>query len=71
MRTERRQGWTRSFQVDVMAGVRAVEEALPALSAAMEFAPTWYRRGRCIFPAGLWINSTHIAADGGQVAAVD
>ena len=22
-------------------------------------------------PAGLWINSTHIAADGGQVAAVD
>jgi 3-oxoacyl-[acyl-carrier protein] reductase len=24
-------GWARSFQVDVMAGVRAVEEALPAL----------------------------------------
>jgi NAD(P)-dependent dehydrogenase (short-subunit alcohol dehydrogenase family) len=22
-------------------------------------------------PAGIWINSTHIAADGGQVAAVD
>ena len=22
-------------------------------------------------PAGLWLNATHLAADGGQVAAVD
>jgi NAD(P)-dependent dehydrogenase (short-subunit alcohol dehydrogenase family) len=150
-------GWARSFQVDVMAGVRAVEEALPALKesdaasitfigsmaskyyfrrrnsygaakAAMrayanELAQNFGRDGiRCnvvspgatyfpggewdivkqdkpdfyrnvekviplgrlgtgeeiariiVFvasPAGIWINSTHIAADGGQVAAVD
>ncbi len=151
------EGWQRSFQVDVMAGVRAVEEALPALkesdaasitfigSMASKFyfrrrssygpakaamrayanelaqnfgregiranvvspgavhfpggtwdnvkqtQPDFYRNvekaiplGRLgtgeelariiVFvasPAGLWINSTHIAADGGQVAAVD
>jgi 3-oxoacyl-[acyl-carrier protein] reductase len=151
------EGWARSFQVDVMAGVRAVEEALPALKesdaasitfigsmaskyyfrrrssygpakAAMrayanelaqnfghdgiranvispgavhfpggswdrmkEGQPDFYRNvekaiplGRLgtgeelariiafvASPAGLWINSTHIAADGGQVAAVD
>ena len=150
-------GWARSFQVDVMAGVRAVEEALPTLKtsdaasitfigsmaskyyfgrrssygpakAAMrayanelaqkfgrdgiranvvspgavhfpggswdkvkEAQPGFYRSvekaiplGRLgtgeevarviafvASPAGLWINSTHIAADGGQVAAVD
>ncbi|MDH3640705.1 MAG: SDR family oxidoreductase [Gammaproteobacteria bacterium] len=151
------EGWARSFQVDVMAGVRAVEQALPALKesdaasitfigsmaskyyfrrrnsygaakAAMrayanELAqnfgrdgircnvvspgavhfpggswdnvknaqPDFYRNvekaiplgrlgtgeelariiGFVASPAGLWINSTHIAADGGQVAAVD
>jgi len=151
------EGWTRSFQVDVMAGVRAVEEALPALKesdaasitfigsmaskyyfrrrssygpakAAMrayanelaqsfgrdgiranvvspgavhfpggswdrvkESQPDFYRSvekgiplGRLgtgeelariiafvASPAGIWINSTHIVADGGQVAAVD
>jgi 3-oxoacyl-[acyl-carrier protein] reductase len=151
------EGWARSFQIDVMAGVRAVEEALPALQAsdaasitfigsmaskfyfrrrssygpakatmrayANELAqnfgrdgiranvvspgavhfpggswdkvkqgqPDFYRNvekaiplGRLgtgeelarniafvASPAGLWINSTHIAADGGQVAAVD
>jgi len=151
------EGWARSFQVDVMAGVRAVEQALPALKesdaasitfigsmaskyyfrrrnsygaakAAMrayanELAQNFGRDGiRCnvvspgavhfpggswdnvknaqpdfyknvekaiplgrlgtgeelariiafvASPAGLWINSTHIAADGGQVAAVD
>ena len=150
-------GWVRSFQVDVMAGVRAVEEALPALKASdaasitfigsmaskyyfgrrssygpakaamrayanelaqkfgrdgiranvvspgavhfpggswdkvKEGQPDFYRSvekaiplGRLgtgeevarviafvASPAGLWINSTHIAADGGQVAAVD
>lgn len=151
------EGWARSFQVDVMAGVRAVEEALPALtesdSASITFigsmASKFYFRRRSSYgpakatmrayanelaqnfgrqsiranvispgavhfpggswdktkqaqpdfyrnvekaiplgrlgtgeelariiafvasPAGLWINSTHIAADGGQVAAVD
>jgi 3-oxoacyl-[acyl-carrier protein] reductase len=151
------EGWERSFQVDVMAGVRAVEEALPALKesdaasitfigsmaskyyfrrrnsygaakAAMrayanELAQSFGRDGiRCnvvspgatyfpggewdivkqdkpefyenvekliplgrlgtgeelariisfvASPAAIWINSTHIAADGGQVAAVD
>ena len=151
------EGWARSFQVDVMAGVRAVEEALPALKesnaasitfigsmaskfffgrrssygpakAAMrayanELAQSFGRDGiranaispgavhfpggswdqvkqnqpefygkvekaiplgrlgtaeeiaRIVAfvasPAGLWINATHIAADGGQVAAVD
>lgn len=151
------EGWQRSFQVDVMAGVRAVEEALPALKesdaasitfigsmaskfyfgrrssygpakAAMrayanelaqsfgrdgiranvispgavhfpggswdrvkEAQPDFYRNvekaiplGRLgtgeeiarivafvASPAGIWINSAHIAADGGQVAAVD
>jgi NAD(P)-dependent dehydrogenase (short-subunit alcohol dehydrogenase family) len=151
------EGWARSFQVDMMAPVRAVEEALPALKesdaasitfigsmaskyyfrrrnsygpakAAMrayanELAqnfgrdgircnvvspgavyfpggewdivkqekPDFYRNVEKIIPlgrlgsaeelariiafvaspAGIWINSTHIAADGGQVAAVD
>jgi 3-oxoacyl-[acyl-carrier protein] reductase len=151
------EGWARSFQVDVMAGVRAVEEALPALkdsdAASITFigsmASKYYFRRRSSYgpakatmrayanelaqnfgrdgiranvvspgavhfpggswdkvkegqpdfyrnvekaiplgrlgtgeelariiafvasPAGLWINSTHIAADGGQVAAVD
>lgn len=150
-------GWARSFRVDIMAGVSAVEEALPALKAsdaasivfvgsmaskyyfgrrssygpakaamrayANELAqrfgrdgiranvvspgavhfpdgswdhvkkgqPDFYRSvekaiplGRLgtgeeiariiafvASPAGLWINATHIAADGGQVAAVD
>ena len=150
-------GWARSFQVDMMAPVRAVEEALPALKdsdaasitfigtmaskyyfgrrnaygsvkAAMrayanELAqslgrdgircnvvspgatffpggewdevkqnnPSFYRNLEKIIPlgrlgtgeelariiafvaspAGMWINSTHIAADGGQVAGVD
>ncbi|MBM4204211.1 MAG: SDR family oxidoreductase [Gammaproteobacteria bacterium] len=150
--------WARSFQVDVMAGVRAVDEALPALKAsgsasiifvgsmaskyyfgrppsaygaakaamrtyANELAQAhgkdgiranvispgavWFPDGSwdkqkqnnpkfyaaveraiplgrlgsgeeiarvIVFtasPAGLWINSTHLAADGGQVAAVD
>ena len=151
------EGWGRSFQVDVMAGVRAVEEALPALreskaasitfigSMASKFyfgrrssygpakaamrayanelaqslgrdgiranaispgavhfpggswdqvkqnQPAFYAKvekaiplGRLgsaeeiariiafvASPAGLWINAAHIAADGGQVAAVD
>jgi 3-oxoacyl-[acyl-carrier protein] reductase len=151
------EGWARSFQVDMMAGVRAVEEALPALkesdAASITFigsmASKYYFRRRSPYgpvkaamrtyanelaqefgrdgiranvispgavhfpggtwdntkqanpdfygkvekliplgrlgtgeelariiafvasPAGLWINSTHIAADGGQVAAVD
>jgi 3-oxoacyl-[acyl-carrier protein] reductase len=48
----------------------AVEKAIPLgrLGTADEIA------GIIAFtasPAGLWINSTHIAADGGQVAAVD
>ncbi|MCC5872845.1 MAG: SDR family oxidoreductase [Gammaproteobacteria bacterium] len=150
-------GWLRSFQVDMMAGVRAVEEALPLLKAsdapsitfigsmaskfffgrrssygpakaamrayANELAqsfgkdgiranaispgavhfpggswdkvkqaqPDFYAKvekkiplGRLgtaeeiariiafvASPAGLWINATHIAADGGQVPAVD
>ncbi len=150
-------GWARSFQVDMMAPVRAVEEALPALKqsdaasitfigsmaskyyfrrrnsygaakAAMrayanelaqslggdgircnvvspgatyfpggewdvvkQTKPDFYRNVERIIPlgrlgtgeelariivfvaspAGRWINSTHIAADGGQVAAVD
>ena len=150
-------GWQRSFQIDMMAGVRAVEVALPALTqskaasitfigsmaskfyfrrrssygpakAAMrayanELAQSFGREGvranvispgAVVFPggswekvqqeqpefyrnvekgiplgrlgtaaeiarivafvaspAGIWINSTHIAADGGQVAAVD
>jgi 3-oxoacyl-[acyl-carrier protein] reductase len=150
--------WQRSFEVDIMAGVRAVGEALPALQqsgngsivfvgsmaskyhfgrppsaygpakAAMrtyanELAQTYGRDGiranvvspgavwfpggswdqhkqenpkffaavekgiplgrlgtgeeiaRIIVftasPAGLWLNATHLAADGGQVAAVD
>ena len=150
--------WQRSFQVDIMAGVRAVEAALPALKqsdaasivfvgsmaskyhfgrppsaygpvkAAMrtyanEVAQTYGKEGiranvispgavwfpggswdqrkqenpkfyaavekgiplgrlgtgeeiaRIIVftasPAGLWLNATHLAADGGQVAAVD
>jgi len=152
------EAWQRSFDVDIMAGVRAVEEALPALKeseaasivfigsmasgyhfgrapapygpvkAAMrayanELAQTYGKEGiranvispgavwfpgghwderkqanpkfyaavekgiplqrlgsgdelaRIIVftasPAGLWLNATHIAADGGQVAAVD
>jgi NAD(P)-dependent dehydrogenase (short-subunit alcohol dehydrogenase family) len=152
------EAWMRSFQVDMMAGVRAVDEALPALKAsgggsivfvgsmasrywfgrppsaygaakaamrtyANELAQahgkdgiranvispgavwfpggSWDRQkqnnpkfyaavekaiplGRLgtgeeiariiVFtasPAGLWLNSTHLAADGGQVAAVD
>lgn len=150
-------GWLRSFQVDMMAGVRAVEEALPLLktsdaasitfigSMASKFffgrrssygpakaamrayanelaqsfgkdgiranaispgavyfpggswdkvkqaQPDFYAKvekkvplGRLgtaeeiariiafvASPAGLWINATHIAADGGQVPAVD
>ncbi|MCC5887012.1 MAG: SDR family oxidoreductase [Gammaproteobacteria bacterium] len=150
-------GWLRSFKVDMMAGVRAVEEALPLLKAsdaasitfigsmaskfffgrrssygpakaamrayANELAqsfgkdgiranaispgavhfpggswdkvkqaqPDFYAKvekkiplGRLgtaeeiariiafvASPAGLWINATHIAADGGQVPAVD
>ena len=150
--------WARSFQVDMMAGVRAVDEALPALKAsgsgsivfvgsmaskyyfgrppsaygpakaamrtyANELAQAYGRNGvranvispgavwfpggswdrqkqdnpkfyaaveRAIplgrlgtaeeiariitftaSPAGLWLNATHLAADGGQVAAVD
>lgn len=151
------EGWMRSFQVDMMAGVRAAEEALPWLKAsdaasitfigsmaskfffgrrssygpakaamrayANELAqsfgkdgiranaispgavyfpggswdkvkqaqPDFYAKvekkiplGRLgtaeeiariiafvASPAGLWINATHIAADGGQVPAVD
>ncbi len=151
------EGWARSFQVDMMAGVRAVEEALPALkesdSASITFigsmaskyffgrrnsygaakaamrayanelgqslgrdgircnvvspGATYFpggewdivRQSRPEFfakvekliplgrlgtgeevasiiafvasPAARWINATHIAADGGQVAAVD
>lgn len=151
------EGWMRSFQVDMMAGVRAVEEALPWLktsdaasitfigSMASKFffgrrssygpakaamrayanelaqsfgkdgiranaispgavffpggswdkvkqaQPDFYAKvekkvplGRLgtaeeiariiafvASPAGLWINATHIAADGGQVPAVD
>lgn len=151
------EGWLRSFEVDMMAGVRAVEEALPLLKAsdaasitfigsmaskfyfgrrssygpakaamrayANELAqslgkdgiranaispgavhfpggswdkvkqaqPDFYAKvekkiplGRLgtaeeiariiafvASPAGLWINATHIAADGGQVPAVD
>lgn len=151
------EGWLRSFQVDMMAGVRAVEEALPLLKAsdaasitfigsmaskfyfgrrssygpakaamrayANELAqslgrdgiranaispgavyfpggswdkvkqaqPDFYAKvekkiplGRLgtaeeiariiafvASPAGLWINAAHIAADGGQVPAVD
>ena len=150
-------GWERSFQVDIMAGVRAVEEALPALkestaasitfigSMASKFyfgnrssygpakaamrayanelaqdlgrdgiranvispGAVWFPGGswdqrkqqmpefyakvekriplgrlgtgeelaRIIAfvasPAGMWINAAHIAADGGQVPAVD
>ncbi|MGI9328336.1 MAG: SDR family NAD(P)-dependent oxidoreductase [Pseudomonadales bacterium] len=150
-------GWQRSFQIDMMAGVRAVDAALPTLqvskgssitfigSMASKFyfrrrssygpakaamrayanelaqsygrdgvranvvspgavyfpggswdtvkqeQPEFYRNvekgiplGRLgtaaeiarivafvASPAGIWINSTHIAADGGQVAAVD
>lgn len=150
--------WLRSFQVDVMAGVRAVQEALPALkestapaitfvgSMASKFhfgrpvspygaakgavrvyanelaqnygrhgiranvvspGAVWFPGGRwderkqadpkfyaqvekaiplgrlgtgeemariiafVSSPAGIWINGAHIAADGGQVAAVD
>jgi 3-oxoacyl-[acyl-carrier protein] reductase len=151
------EGWANSFQVDVMAGVRAVEEALPVLkesdaasitfigSMASKFyfgrsssygpakammrayanelaqkfgrdgiranvvspgavyfpggewdkvkqeKPDFYRNLEKIIPlgrlgtgeelariiafvaspAGIWINSTHITADGGQVPAVD
>lgn len=152
------EAWMRSFQVDMMAGVRAVDEALPALKAsgagsivfvgsmaskywfgrppsaygaakaamrtyANELAQTlgkdgvranvispgavWFPGGSwdrqkqnnpkfyaaveraiplgrlgtgeeiariIVFtasPAGLWLNATHLAADGGQVAAVD
>jgi 3-oxoacyl-[acyl-carrier protein] reductase len=152
------EAWQRSFQVDIMAGVRAVDEALPALKesaaasivfvgsmaskfhfgrppsaygpakAAMrtyanELAQSYGKQGiranvvspgavwfpggswdrqkennpkfyaavekaiplgrlgtgeelaRIIVftasPAGLWLNATHLAADGGQVAAVD
>lgn len=151
------EGWVRSFDVDIMAGVRAVDAALPALKAsgsasitfvgsmaskfhfgrlnsygaakaamrtyANDLAQTYGRDGiranvvspgavhfpggswdqvkqaqpdfygkvekriplgrlgtaeeiaRIIAfvasPAGLWINAAHIAADGGQVAAVD
>ena len=152
------EAWRRSFDIDMMAGVRAVEEALPALKdstaasivfvgsmaskyhfgrapsaygpakAAMrtyanEIAQTYGKQGiranvispgavwfpggswdkqkeanpKCyaavekaiplgrlgtgeeiariiVFtasPAGLWLNATHLAADGGQVAAVD
>ena len=151
------EGWKRSFDVDMMAGVRAVEEAMPALeesdaasitligSMASKFffgrrssygpakaamrayanelaqslgkkairanaispgavhfpggswdqrkkeMPDFYRSveksiplGRLgtgeelariiafvASPAGIWINSAHIVADGGQVAAVD
>ena len=151
-------GWLRSFQVDMMAGVRIVEECLPALkeseAASITFigsmaskyhfgrppssygaakgamrvyandlaqqygregiranvispgavwfpGGSWDQRKRenpkfyaavekaiplgrlgtadeiariiafVASPAGLWINATHIAADGGQVAAVD
>lgn len=151
-------GWIRSFQVDMMAGVRLVEETLPALqssnaasitfigSMASKFhfgrppssygaakaamrvyanelaqnygkdgiranvispGAVWFEGGSwdqqkqnnprfyeavekaiplgrlgtaeeiartvafVASPAGLWINATHIAADGGQVAAVD
>ncbi len=151
-------GWMRSFQVDMMAGVRIVLEALPALkeseaasvtfigSMASKFhfgrppssygaakaamrvyanelaqnygrdgiranvispGAVWFEGGSwdqqknnnpkfyaavekaiplgrlgtaeeiarivafVASPAGLWINATHIAADGGQVAAVD
>ena len=136
------EGWARSFQVDMMAGVRAVEEALPALkesdSASITFIgaakaamrayanelaqslgrdgircnvvspgatyfpggewdivrqsrPEFYTKVEKLIPLGRlgtgeevasiiafvaspaarWINATHIAADGGQVAAVD
>jgi len=150
-------GWERSFRVDMMAGVVAVEEAIPALeesdSASITFVgsmasgyffgrrssygpakaamrayandlaqslgrrgiranaispgavhfpggswdtrkienPDFYAKvekaiplgglgtgeeiariiGFVSSPAGMWINSTHIVADGGQVAAVD
>jgi NAD(P)-dependent dehydrogenase (short-subunit alcohol dehydrogenase family) len=150
--------WQRSFDIDIMAGVRAVEEALPALkesgagsimfvgSMASKFhfgrppspygavkaamrtyanelaqaygkhgiranvvspGAVWFPDGVwderkkenpkfyaavekgiplgrlgsaeeiariiafTVSPAGLWLNSTHLAADGGQVAAVD
>ena len=150
--------WRRSFEVDIMAGVRAVDEALPVLqesghgsivfvgSMASKFhfarppspygavkaamrayanelaqnygrfgiranvvspGAVWFPGGRwdqrkqespefyaqvekgiplkrlgtaeeiariIVFtasPAGLWLNATHLAADGGQVAAVD
>jgi 3-oxoacyl-[acyl-carrier protein] reductase len=151
------EGWRRSFEVDMMAGVRAVEEAMPALeksahasitftgSMASKFyfgrrssygpakaamrayanelaqehgrkgiranvispgavhfpggswdqikqnQPDFYANvekriplgrlgtgeelariiGFVASPAGIWINSAHIVADGGQVAAVD
>ncbi len=151
------EGWARSFQVDVMAGVRAVEAAIPTLKesdaasivfigsmaskyyfrrrnsygaakAAMrtyanelaqslgrdgircnvvspgatyfpggewdivkQTKPEFYRNVEKLIPlgrlgtgeelariiafvaspAGMWINSTHVVADGGQVAAVD
>jgi len=152
------EAWRRSFEIDMMAGVRAVEEALPALKAsdaasvtfvgsmaskfyfgrgvsaygpakaamrtyANEFAQAhgkdgiranvispgavWFPDGSwdqqkknnpkfyaavekaiplgrlgtgeeiariIVFtasPAGLWLNATHLVADGGQVAAVD
>ncbi len=156
--TNDEESWRRSFEVDIMAGVRAVETALPALKAsdsgsivfvgsmaskyhfgrppsaygavkaamrtyANELAQTygkdgiranvvspgavwfpggtWDQRRRenskfyaavekgiplgrlgtgeelariIVFtasPAGLWLNATHLVADGGQVAAVD
>jgi 3-oxoacyl-[acyl-carrier protein] reductase len=151
------EGWLRSFQVDMMAGVRAAEAAIPEMKKssaasitfigsmaskfyfgrrssygpakaamrayanelAQEFGPSgiranaispgavWFPGGNwdktkqaapefykkvekriplgrlgtaqeiariiafVASPAGLWINATHIAADGGQVAAVD
>ena len=48
----------------------AVEKAIPLgrLGTADELARTI---AFVASPAGIWINSTHIAADGGQVAAVD
>ena len=105
-------GWMRSFQVDIMAGVRLVDETLEQLKtstcASITFVgAVWFEGGswdkqkqenpkfyqaversiplgrlgtadeiaRIIAfvasPAGLWINSTHISADGGQVATVD
>lgn len=150
-------GWQRSFQIDMMAGVRAVDAALPALKQSKapsvtfigSMASKFYFRRRSSYgpakaamrtyanelaqsfgrdgvranvvspgavhfpggswdqvkqeqpdfyknvekaiplgrlgtaaeiarivafvasPAGIWINSTHVAADGGQVGAVD